>query len=79
MKSAPDREVYVHRSTDPWVKAGIAGGLIYLWRGPLFAVLTVALLAVGISMLIVPSWTALGLAAIIGLFVVHRVRRPVRG
>jgi hypothetical protein len=78
VKSQPDREVYVHRSTDPWVKAGIAGGLVYLWRGPLFALLAVALLAVGIAMLIVPSWTALVLAAIIGLFIVHRVRRPVR-
>jgi hypothetical protein len=78
MRSPPDREVYVHRSTDPWVKAGIAGGLVYLWRGPLFAVLTVALVALGISMLIVPGWTALALAAMIGLFVVHRVHRPVR-
>jgi hypothetical protein len=78
MKPRPDREVYVHRSTDPWVKAGIAGGLVYLWRGPLFAILTVALLALGISMVIVPSWTGLALATIIGLFVVHRVQRPVR-
>jgi uncharacterized membrane protein YiaA len=78
MRSPPDREIYVHRSTDPWVKAGIAGGLVYLWRGPLIIILTIALLAVGISMLIVPSWTALGLAAIVGLFGVHRVRRPIR-
>jgi hypothetical protein len=77
IKSPSDREVYVRHSTDPWVDAGVAGGLLYLLRRPVFGVLAAVLLALGISMLIVPSWTAVALGIMIGLGC--RASRPLCG
>jgi hypothetical protein len=70
--------VYVSRSTDPWVKAGMAGALLELFRRPLAAVFIVVMLVLGLLMLLHPSWTALALLLVGGLFAVHRVHRRAR-
>lgn len=78
MRSEREQAVYVSRSTDPWVKAGMAGVLLEVFRRPLAAVFLVVMVVLGLLMLLHPSWTALALLVIGGLFALHHVRRRGR-
>jgi membrane protein YdbS with pleckstrin-like domain len=75
MRDRTDHSVYERQPTDPWVKAGIAGGLLYLFRRPVWLVSIALLLAFSVGMMGWPSQTALVLAAVVGLGIVHHVRR----
>jgi hypothetical protein len=70
--------VYVTGSTDPWVKVGMAGVVLELFRRPLAAVFLVVMLVLGLLMLLHPTWTALALLVIGGLFAVYQVHRRAR-
>jgi hypothetical protein len=70
--------VYVSRSTDPWVKAGVAGVLLELFRRPLAAVYLLIMLILGLLMLLHPTWTALALLVIGGLFAAYTIHRRAR-
>lgn len=68
-------EIFVRRPSDRWVRAGIGGGLLWLFWRPLRALFLVLVAATAVGMLVQPTATALLLVAVTGLAVVHYVRR----
>jgi Flp pilus assembly protein TadB len=77
-READRQEVYMRRPPSSWEKAGIVGVLAWLFRRPLAVVFLVVMLVLGLLMLLHPSWTALALLVIGGLFAVHYVHRSAR-
>jgi 4-hydroxybenzoate polyprenyltransferase len=56
----------------------MAGVVLELFRRPRAAVFLVVMLVLGLLMLLHPTWTALALLVIGGLFAVYQVHRRAR-